>query len=138
MNDIITVTYKYSHPSINDDLVCELTEFFDTYIHKNQRSYTWYKTYLYNDLSVYTDTVSIHEPQQHQKTYMIPFRVPGATRGGLLLTKVAEHQYKIESIDFITETSFSEKFGCYDDALLLDSKRYIGRVLDFSQVTLMG
>jgi hypothetical protein len=141
MEKPMVVRYKYSDTKINDDLVCDLTEFMDKYINvefKTDWSRCWYKTYLYNDLSVYTDTICANDPDTHHLTYIIPFRVPGATRGGVILTKLNQTQYKIETIEYITETCFSEKFGCYSDQLVLDAKCFNGKILDFKEVKLNG
>lgn len=50
----ILVSYKYK--TIEDkygDLVCEVTEFMDKYLlYKSDNG--WYKTYLYNDIGVFS------------------------------------------------------------------------------------
>ena len=51
MEDTIIIRYKWSNEDKYGDLVCELTEFFDKYILDKNKTYSWYKTYLYNDYS---------------------------------------------------------------------------------------
>ena len=130
------MSYKYKDTKINDDLVCEVTEFLDKYIKFEKRN-AWFKTYLYNDLSIYADTVCANDTA-HQVLYMIPFRVPGATRGGILLSKLNDTQYRIETIEFIGETCCSEQFGCYNDSLVYDAKQLNGKIRDFKNVKLNG
>lgn len=62
----ILVRYKYETSDADGDLVCELTEFMDKYLLRSKQLYTFYKTYLYNDIGVFS------EPNCLQ----IAFRVP--------------------------------------------------------------
>ncbi len=62
----IKVKYKWSNGDKYGDLVCEVTEFMDKYILDSKSNYTFYKTYLYNDIGVYSSN----------KLLQIAFRVP--------------------------------------------------------------
>lgn len=117
------VMYKYNNPD-NDDLVCELTKFFDKYKLDNYSKSYWI-TYLWNDLC---DT-------DKSNLYNIAFRLPGATRGHLVVERIDLNRFKIVDIFFIEEECFG-KFACYKSELKNDCKKFIGEVLDFSEVTL--
>lgn len=70
-NALINVYYKYNNHDIKGDLVCELTEFIDKYIIAEKKPYTWYKTYLYNDIDVFSS----------DDLYQIAFRLPRSYYG---------------------------------------------------------
>ena len=124
----ILVRYKPTYkPKKEDDLICELTEFMDNYIDFKD-VYHGYKTYIYNDILTFSNP---------DKYYQVAFRVPGATRGGIRLHKLGNHLYKIIEIHFNSDSSFGE-FGCYNKSILSDIEKYIGKVLDFSNVYLVG
>lgn len=121
------VRYKFNDSDDKyGDLVCELTEFFDKY-DLNNMSYEWFKTYLYNDLDVFSD----------KDILQIAFRKPGATRGGIQLERIDSNKFRIKSIHFNEDVCFGE-FACYDEKLREASKKYIGEILDFSDVKLMN
>lgn len=124
MEDIISVEYKYKERKFNDDLVCSLTRFMDKYLLSNSELF---KTYLYNDLAVFSS----------ENLLQIAFRVPGATRGGIVLQRLNHYQFKIKSINFNEDVCFGE-FQCYDTKLREDIKDYIGKILDFSNVKLLN
>lgn len=127
MEDAIIIKYKWSNEDKYGDLVCELTEFFDKYILDKNKNYSWYKTYLYNDISVFSNNGYLQ----------IAFRVPGATRGGIQLERIDMNKFKIIDIHFNQDVCFGE-FACYKKQLKEDSKQYIGRILDFSKVELLN
>lgn len=127
MEDAIIIKYKWSNEDKYGDLVCELTEFFDKYILDKNKTYSWYKTYLYNDISVFSND---HYLQ-------IAFRVPGATRGSIQLERISMNKFKIIDIHFNQDVCIGE-FACYKEQLKEDSKQYIGRILDFSKVELLN
>lgn len=122
------VRYRFSGDKKDGDLVCELTEYMDEYIPKASK-YTWYKTYLYNDILLFS------EPNDY---YQIAFRVPGATRGGIILDRVDNNKFKIRDIHFNTDVAFISGIGCYKDELKEDIKQFIGCELDFSNVYLVN
>lgn len=124
MNKTMLVRYKYSKADKYGDLVCDLTEFFDKYI-PNRNQYSFYKTYLYNDIGIFSNLNYLQ----------IAFRVPGATRGGIFLSRLNENQFMIKDIHFNEDCCFGN-IGCYDRAILEDSKQLIGCILDFSNVCL--
>lgn len=102
---------------LDDDLVCELTAFMDEYLlHKGSFIK---KTYIYNDLNKSDDG-----------TYRVAFRVPGATRGGIRLERIDRNKFKI--IDF----HFYDDVMCYREEIKEDVNKYIGEILDFSEVKL--
>ena len=127
MNNVITVEYKWSNEDKYGDLVYELTEFFDEYILDKNKTYNWYKTYLYNDISIFSN----------DEYLQIAFRVPGATRGGIQLERISMDKFKIIGIHFNQDVCFGE-FACYKKQLKEDSKQYIGKILDFSKVELLN
>lgn len=128
MNRVMLVDYKYDHDKQNPenygDLCCELTSFIDGYIKVKKRRYTYFKTYLYNDVNI-TEKFGIR----------ISFRLPGATRGSIGVQKIDDNQYKITDIHFIEDTCFGD-FGCYQKQVVKKSKKFIGDILDFSNVLL--
>lgn len=124
MEESIQVRYLWNS-SYKDDLVCELTEFMDKYV-KHKVEYMF--TYLYNDLGVFSS----------KNILQIAFRYPGATRGSIILKRIDAKKFEIVGINFHTDCCFSEKFGCYEEKLKDDIDKYIGRVLDFSNVTLVN
>lgn len=131
MGDNILVRYKFdtakeNDDHINNDLVCDLTEFFDLFLVskiKKNNKLIW-GTYLFNDL-VQDDDGTLH----------ISFRVPGATRGSLKLERINKNQFRIKDIYFIEDVCFGQ-FQCYEESLRERSKQYIDRILDFSNVVL--
>lgn len=50
----ILVRYKLNDGDEYGDLVCELTEFMDGFLLAERVNYTFYKTYLYNDIGAYS------------------------------------------------------------------------------------
>ena len=121
----IIIKYKYGKQALDGDLVCELTEFIDNYILFEKPEYAC--TYLYNDLG-FASTPNLLQ---------IAFRYPGATRGGILLERLSSHKFKIVGFHFNTDMCFYE-FAIYKKELEKDIDRYIGRILDFSKVTLVN
>lgn len=127
MNEIIKVRYKWDTDE-SEDLICELTEFFDKYFTSDikKANVALWKTYLYNDLN-----------KNEDGTYRISFRVPGATRGGLILKRINYNEFQILKIHFIEDTCFGQ-FQCYDKKLKKDSNQFINKILDFSDVKLIN
>lgn len=126
MEDTIEVRYLWNNDKPNGDLVCELTEFMDKYLlYKTKTQYC--RTYLYNDLGVFST----------DKLLRIAFRYPGATRGSILLERISSHKFKIAGFQFNMDQCFNE-FACYDGALLNDIDDWVGKILDFSKVTLVN
>lgn len=62
----IKVKYKWSNGDKYGDLVCEVTEFMDKYLLKEKYTNSLFRTYLYNDIGVYSNN----------KLLKIAFRVP--------------------------------------------------------------
>lgn len=142
MSNSIIVSYKYSDTSINNDLVCDLTTFMDSYLNielTKDWSKSWYKTYLYNDLSLGGKELNIggNYSSLGGNIYRLTLRVPGSTRGGLILSRLDYNRFEILDIVLIEETCFG-KFGCYDTELKNTIKNYIGKILDFSNVQLIN
>ena len=111
---------SYSH--VDEDLICEVTEFMNQYLIYKPKVYK--QTYLYNDLN-----------KNEDGTYRISFRYPGSTRGSIQLERINSIKFKILKFNFIYDTSFGE-FGIYKRDLEKDIKKYIGEILDFSAVYL--
>lgn len=65
-NAPMMVRYKYGTSDVKGDLVCELTEFMDKYLLCSKQLYTFYKTYLYNDIGVFS------EPNCLQMAFRVP------------------------------------------------------------------
>lgn len=124
--DSIEVRYKYNSQSYDGDLVCSLTQFMDKYLLFPKRN-NYMCTYLYNDLTAHST----------QNLLQIAFRYPGATRGSILLKRLDTNKFKIVGIHFNTDVCF-EEFAIYDRELEKDIDIYIGRILDFSKVTLVN
>lgn len=120
--DGIVVRYLYA-----DDLVCELTEYFDTFV-KNKSSLTYCKTYLYNDIAIFSN----------ENLLRIAFRYPGATRGSILLKRLDKNRFEIQGFQFNTDVCFGSDIGCYDESLKDNVDKWVGRILDFSQVELIN
>lgn len=49
------VKYKWDNGDMYGDLICELTEFMDKFIITEKQIYQFYRTYLYNDIGVYSE-----------------------------------------------------------------------------------
>ena len=111
---------SYSH--IDEDLICEATEFMNQYLIYKPKVYK--QTYLYNDLN-----------KNEDGTYRISFRYPSSTRGSIQLERINSIKFKILKFNFIYDTSFGE-FGIYKKDLEKDIEKYIGEILDFSAVYL--
>lgn len=66
--------------------------------------------------------------------YFVPFRVPGATRGHILVCKTFQEQnnsiYEIEEFHFYEDTSFG-KIGCFDRDVVAAMDKYLGKGLLF-------
>lgn len=118
------VRYKYED-ELNDDLVCELTEFMDEHLIGGKLNYCC--TYLYNDLDIFSD--------KDNNKYQIAFRYPGATRGGILLKRLEKDLFEIIGIHFNKDVCFGE-FAIYKETLRKDIDKFIGQTLDFSEVEL--
>lgn len=127
MVENIKVRYKWDTDEY-EDLICELTEFFDKYFTSDikKANVTLWRTYLWNDLDKNDDG-----------TFRISFRVPGATRGGLILKRINYNEFQILNIHFIEDTCFGQ-FQCYDKKLKEDSNQFINKILDFSDVKLIN
>lgn len=123
----IIVEYKYKNKfDPYGDLICPMTEYFDKYIPYRKR-YSWYKTYLYNDIGVFSD----------KGLNRIAFRVPGATRGCIDLERINNNQFLIINIHFNEDCCFGN-IGCYKRSILKASQKFIGKILDFSNVKLLN
>lgn len=124
MEDIIFVEYKYKEKGFRDDLICSLTKFMDKYLlYKTNLFYT----YIYNDLTIFSN----------KNELQIAFRVPGATRGGIVLERLNHNQFKIKQFRFNEDVCFGE-FKCYDERLRTDIQKFVGSILDFSNVKLLN
>lgn len=53
-NAPIKVRYKFDNDDEYGDLICELTEFMDGFLLDEKLNYTYYRTYLYNDIGAYS------------------------------------------------------------------------------------
>ena len=127
METTIIVEYKYkSKYDPHGDLICSMTEYFDKYI-PNRKQYSWYKTYLYNDIGIFSD----------KGLNRIAFRVPGATRGCIDLERIDKNHFKIIDIHFNEDCCFGN-IGCYKKSILKASRQFIGKILDFSNVKLLN
>lgn len=123
MEDIIKVEYKYKN-DIHGDFVCSLTRFMDKYLLSNTNLFY---TYIYNDLAIFSNKDELQ----------IAFRVPGATRGSIVLKRLNQYQFRIKTFRFNESVCFGE-FKCYDDKLKEDIKEFEGSILDFSEVKLIN
>ena len=125
----ISMMVNYLYPNTMDkegDLVCSITEDFDTYLVCSYQSYKYIRTYLYNDL----------ERLENENTYRIAIRVPGATRGHIDLMRVSKNCFKIKNIEFYDNVCFGEDSYCYDKKINDYKSKYIDKILDFSNVQL--
>lgn len=123
MNDDKNLNLKYKFNTKCDDLVCEITDFMDKYILFNNLEKNIKYSYIYNDLSTFST----------KTRKRVIFRAFGASRGCIYIKRVTNFKYKILDIKF-NETSFSAGIGCYDKNLKKDIKKYIGYILDFSNI----
>lgn len=62
----IMVRYKWNNDDIYGDLVCEMTEFMDNYLLDNKKEHTLFRTYLYNDIGVFS------KPNHLQISFRLP------------------------------------------------------------------
>ena len=86
-NKLIKIRYKFNTSDKKGDLVCELTEFMDSYIIADKCQNTWYKTYLYNDLDLFSSN-----------SYQIAFRVPRCYKRWNIIKKIkSEYIYDYRS-----------------------------------------
>lgn len=120
------VRYRWQMNHDHDDLVCEITEYFDKFLLPELGRHHWYITYLYNDL------VETSEGQ-----LLVAFRTPGATRGSFELTRLDNNRFSIKDIHFNYDVCFGE-FACYSKSLIEECKQFIGDIIDFSDVKLMN
>lgn len=74
----IKVKYKWNNGDKYGDLVCELTDFMDTYLLDNKKEHTLFRTYLYNDIGVYSSP----------KYLQIAFRVPRSNTWWNIIKKI--------------------------------------------------
>lgn len=123
MEDIILVEYKYEN-DVRGDLICSMTKFMDKYLLSKIKLFY---TYLYNDLAIFSN----------DNEFQIAFRVPGATRGGIVLERIDQYKFKIVQFRFNEDVCFGQ-FKCYKEELKEDINYYIGKVLDFSKVKLLN
>lgn len=123
MANTYKVEYKYENKS-DSDFVCEMTKAMDEHL-LTLVSRDLFYTYLYNDLCIFASP----------DLYQIAFRVPGATRGSILVKRLSEHKFKIMGVRFYEDVCFGE-FACYKDSVKNVVDKYIGSTLDFSDVEL--
>ena len=128
MRDIIQVKYLYNNGDRRGDLVCDLTRFIDNYLVGRKKDIPYMCTYLHNDLAVFST----------KNLLKIAFRYPGATRGSILLKRLDSHKFEIVGFGFNTDVCFGDVLSCYDKSLSSDIDSWIGKVLDFSKVTLVN
>lgn len=114
---------KYKFNSKSKDLVCEMTDFMDKYILFNNLDKNMKYSCIYNDLVTFST----------KTRKRIVFRALGATRGCIYIKRVTNFKYEILDIKF-NETSFSVGIGCYDKNIKKDINKYIGYILDFSDI----
>ena len=70
------------------------------------------------------------EPGDNRDLYAAPFRVPGATRGYILLEKLSDYmEYKILEFHFYEDTSFASAIGCYNPDIVDAMKQFIGDMI---------
>ena len=123
MEDVVKIRYLYGD---SNDLVCDLTEFMDNYV--TSKSIQYCHTYIYNDLTTFsTDTL-----------LKLVFRYPGATRGCIFLNRLDSHKFKIIGFGFNVDECFGNKIGCYSGELRDAIDVWVGKILDFSEVNLIG
>ena len=127
MENTDIVKYKWNNGDKDSDLVCELTKFMDQYI-KDKDMLKYCQTYIYNDIGVFST----------ENLLQIAFRYPGATRGGILLKRLDTNKFEIIGFHFNQDVSFSDEFGCYKKELQNDIDQWVGKILDFSNVTLVN
>lgn len=68
------VKYKWNNEDKYGDLVCELTDFMDTYLLDNKKEHTAFRTYLYNDIGVYSSNclqIAFRVPRSYSWWYII-------------------------------------------------------------------
>lgn len=130
MRDVIKVEYLYDNGYRDEDLVCELTRFMDKYLVDAKRNIPYLCTYLYNDLGIFST----------KNLLRIAFRYPGATRGSILLKRLDSHKFEIVGFGFNSDVCFGDDIDicCYDKKLSNDIDIWVGKVLDFSNVTLVN
>ena len=128
MRDVIKVEYLYDNGCRDGDLVCELTRFMDKYLVGKKKNISYLCTYLYNDLGIFST----------KNLLRIAFRYPGATRGSILLKRLDRHKVEIVGFGFNLDVCFGDVLCCYDKKLSDDIDVWVGKVLDFSNVTLVN
>lgn len=86
-----------------------------------------------NDWIAELNQTYIMDPEKHEELgdnrdlYAAAFRVPGATRGYILLEKLSVcGEYKILEFHFHEDTSFASAIGCYNPDIVDAMKRFIG------------
>lgn len=128
MRDVIQVEYLLDNGDRRGDLVCDLTRFMDNYLIGRKKDIKYMCTYLHNDLGELST----------ENLLKIAFRYPGATRGSILLKRLDSHKFEIIGFGFNTDVCFGDVLSCYDKQLSNDIDSWIGKVLDFSKVTLVN
>lgn len=70
----IMVRYKWDDGDVYGDLVCEMTEFMDSYLLDNKKEHTLFRTYLYNDINVFSDPnhlcIAFRVPRCYERWYI--------------------------------------------------------------------
>lgn len=123
----IKVKYKWNNEDKYGDLVCELTEYMDNFLIDSKKESKLFCTYLYNDIGVFSK----------EGFLQIAFRVPGATRGSIIVRRLDSNKFRIEGVHFNVDVCF-EICPCYKRDIVDAIDLYIGRVLDFSNVELLN
>lgn len=123
----MVVRYKFDSNGPDGDLVCAVTEFMDDYLLCGRNARDYCCTYLYNDLTAHSSP----------NLLQIAFRYPGATRGTFILKRLSSHRFQIMGIYFNYDMCFGD-YAIYDRELEKDIDLFIGKILDFSKVTLVN
>lgn len=112
-----------------NEYVNEVTKFMDTHN-------TLMKNSKYGEDSTYKfmNTTYLMDPELFNDATVITFRVPGATRGCIVVDKVdvdGTVGYKIKEFRFIETTCFSAAIGCFERDIIEAVKKFIGDVIVF-------
>lgn len=111
------------------EYVNDVTKFMDTFslMLENEK---------YNKDSTYRFMCATYllDPDKNGNETIIMFRVPGATRGNIVVEPVdieGKTGYKIKEFRFIESTCFSKNLRCYKKDITEAVKKFIGDVIMF-------
>lgn len=73
-------------------------------------------------------------PEKYGDKYVALFRVPGATRGNIVMKEVSPRIWEILEFKFIDSTCFSAGLGCYESNVVAAVHQFIGAKIQFPEV----